>query len=117
MIDATHLLHSKILEKITLLNDTTYRLLNVIVTFLCRWYSAQKLKVRWENVHSNKFGMSNGVRQGGVLSPILFSIILHFLLVTLKQADIGCSWNAKFAGALAYADDYTSFIYLHQLQA
>ena len=63
------------------------------------------LKVRWENVHSNKFGVSNGVRQGGVLSPIIFSIYLDSLLVTLKHADIGCSWDGEFSGALAYADD------------
>ena len=76
-----------------------------IVRFLHRWYSTQELKVRWENVHSNKFGVSNEVSQGGVLSPILFSIYLDSLLVTLKHADIGCFWGGKFSGALTYADD------------
>ena len=78
---------------------------NLVVRFLYRWYSTQELKIRWENVHSNKCCVSNGVSQGGVLSPIPFSINLDSLLVTLKHADIGCSWGGEFSGALAYADD------------
>ena len=49
--------------------------------------------------------MSNGVKQGGVLSLILFSIYLDSLLVTLKHADISCSWDGEFSGALTYSDD------------
>ena len=77
----------------------------LVVRFLYRWYLTQELKVCWENVHSNKFSVSNGVRQGGVLSPILFSIYLDSLLVILKHADIDYSWVGEFSGALAYADD------------
>ena len=35
---------------------------NLVVRFLYRWYSTQELKVCLENIHSNKFGVSNGVR-------------------------------------------------------
>ena len=63
----------------------------VVVRFLFRWYSQQKLKVCWGNTHSSVFGVSNGVRQGGVLSPILFSIYLDMLLLALKESRIGCT--------------------------
>ena len=49
---------------------------DLVVRLLSRWYSSQQLNVHWGKAYSNKFGVSNGVRQGGVLSPILFSIIL-----------------------------------------
>ena len=34
----------------------------------------QKLQVRWGGTVSNKFTASNGVKQGAILSPILFSV-------------------------------------------
>ena len=49
--------------------------------------------------------MSNGVRQGGVLSPVLFTIYIDKLLLELRQLGVGCYWNSYFAGAYVYADD------------
>ena len=51
------------------------------------------------------FGVSNGVRLGGVLSPILFTIYIDDLLLDLHQLGVGCFWNQRFVGALCYADD------------
>ena len=49
--------------------------------------------------------MSNGVRQGGVLSPYLFAVYLDGLLVELSNSGVGCYWGSLFVCALAYADD------------
>ena len=54
---------------------------------------------------SNSFSVSNGVRQGGVLSPILFSLYLDGLLQKLADSGAGCHWGHLFAGAVCYADD------------
>ena len=48
------------------------------------------MAVRWNNEYSDSFGVSNGVKQGGVLSPILFCIYIDNLLMSLKKNDIGC---------------------------
>ena len=76
-----------------------------VVRLLSSWYSTQNLSVRWGSASSTPFTVSNGVRQGGVLSPVLFSIYLDELLMKLESLDVGCFWNNHFAGALAYADD------------
>ena len=47
----------------------------------------------------------NGVKQGGVLSPILFCVYLDGLLKLLSDAKVGCFVGTTFVGVLAYADD------------
>ena len=47
-----------------------------ILCLLINWYSLQEFRVRWGDFYSEPFGVSNGVRQGGVLSPVLFAVYL-----------------------------------------
>ena len=65
----------------------------VVVRVLASWYirySSQELRVRWGCAFSDPFGVSNGVRQGGVLSPVLFSVHLDLLVLrSLVLAVIG----------------------------
>ena len=46
-----------------------------------------------------------GVRQGGVLSPDLYSIYVDDLIRVLKSSGIGCYLHRSFAAAPFYADD------------
>ena len=48
---------------------------------------------------------SAGVRQGGVLSPDLYSIYVDELIHILQSSGIGCHISSTFAAALLYADD------------
>ena len=68
-------------------------------------YTNSKLQVKWNNIKSEMFSCSNGVKQGGVLSPILFAIYVDDLLNTLRLNGNGCHVNTMFCGAFAYADD------------
>ena len=70
-----------------------------VVHLLRNWYVDQKLSVRWNSKSSYSFNVSNGVRQGGVVSPILFTIYIDKLLLELRQQGVGCYWNYYFAGA------------------
>ena len=47
----------------------------------------------------------NGVKQGGVLSPVLFTVYLDELLLRLRESRMGCHIENVFCGALSYADD------------
>ncbi len=73
--------------------------------FLISWYRDQRMGVRWCSSLSSPFSVSNGVRQGGVLSPILFAIYLDELLNSLKKSGYGCHCDNQFVGAVCYADD------------
>ena len=77
----------------------------LIARLLAFMYTNQSVKVRWGNNNSSMFHISNGVKQGGVLSPILFSVYIDELLMRLKHLGIGCNIGHLFMGAIAYADD------------
>ena len=66
-------------------------------------YSRQRARVDWNNIMSEYFSVSNGVKQGGVLSSMLFSLYIDPLLQKLKQSAVGCHINGNFMGVLSYA--------------
>ena len=78
---------------------------STVVRFLLLWYQSQQLNVRWNGQISESFGVSNGVRQGGVLSPVLFAIYVDDLLWELERCGVGCYCGCDFVGAVCYADD------------
>ena len=51
------------------------------------------------------FGIGNGVRQGGVLSPFLFRFYIQDLITAFNKLRIGCNIGGIFVNLLAYADD------------
>jgi hypothetical protein len=76
-----------------------------VIRVLLNMYTGQQVKILWNGVYSHAFPASNGVKQGAIISPILFCVYLDTLLLELKRAGIGCHIGQLFAAALAYADD------------
>ena len=52
----------------------------LVLRLLINMYINQKIRVKWNDVLSKQYSISNGVKQGGCLSPILFSIYLNDLI-------------------------------------
>jgi len=77
----------------------------LVIRFLLGSYLNQQLCVKWKNSFSESFKVSNGVKQGGILSPILFTIYMDELLSRLSKSGYGCTICDVLVGALCYADD------------
>ena len=54
---------------------------------------------------STKFKVTNGVRQGGILSPYLFNVYVDELSEQLKICNVGCSMNCHLINHIMYPDD------------
>ena len=68
-------------------------------------YRYQECIVKWGSSYSQYFSVRNGVRQGAISSPILFSVYLNGLIVKLRDSGMGCYIGTLFMGCLGYADD------------
>ena len=76
-----------------------------LLHLLIDWYDKCYAFVRWNGAFSGCFEQICGVRQGGVLSPVLFTLYVDDLIVRLRSSRLGCSINNVFVGCVMYADD------------
>ena len=76
-----------------------------LVRILVFWYSNQTMCVRWGSMISKGFKVSNGVRQGGILSPYLFNVYMDDLSLILSTKYAGCKIASRIINHLFYADD------------
>ena len=61
-----------------------------IISVIEHWFKIGSAQIRWNNILSEPVLLAAGVRQGGVLSPLLFSAFLDPLLDALEKARMGC---------------------------
>ncbi len=78
---------------------------HVIIRLLMFWYITQTFVVKWGGTLSDSFKVTNGVRQGGILSPVLFSVYIDELSGRLSNSKIGCVLNSVYFNHIVYADD------------
>lgn len=76
-----------------------------VVDMLKNWYSKCTAAVRWNGCLSEQFAIKAGVRQGGVLSPVLFAMYIDDLITSLKKSKLGCMIDGTYLGCFLYADD------------
>ena len=77
----------------------------VVLRLIMNMYTNQEIQIKWNNLLSTKCEISNGVKQGGCLSPSLFSVYLNNLITNLKKSNIGCRYGSEYMGVYGYADD------------
>jgi len=74
---------------------------------LYNWYNRLSASVRWCSSISRSFPVKQGVRQGAVLSPLLYAVFTSDLLFELEQSSLGAFIGSIYCGAPTYADDMT----------
>ena len=91
---------SKLFEKLM-----TRNIPPVVLRLLLDMYRKQEANVRWNSSISRSFPMSNGVKQGAVLSPRLYCIYMDDLFAEMRRRKTGCWVGDTFGGIVGYADD------------
>ena len=74
-----------------------------VIQLFYYWYGISNNVVRWGIALSAPYQLTSGVRQGSVISPVLFAIYVGDVLNKLKS--YGCMFHGFSISAIMYADD------------
>ena len=77
----------------------------IVIRLLLDMYTRQRMRSSWNGTTSDHFRLSNGVKQGGILSPILFCVYVDELLNRINSSGLGCHIGHISYAGLGYADD------------
>ena len=77
----------------------------IFVRLLLFIYMNQFANVRWNGEYSSMFSVKNGVRQGAILSGILYCFYTNDLFSLLRSNTTGCWVNNVYMGIFGYSDD------------
>ena len=72
---------------------------------LAYWYLNMKSRCSWNGVLGEFFDVTTGVKQGGVLSPRLFTVYVDDMIHKLRTRGIGCHVIDIFLACVMFADD------------
>ena len=57
------------------------------------------------NMKTDPWRAENGTRQGGILSPLLFSFYINEMIDEISEMNVGCSLGGVRVNIICYADD------------
>ena len=76
-----------------------------LVNILKTMFDSQYATVVFNNTKSNNWKINNGVRQGGILSPLLFNLYINNVISLIAEQQPGCSIDLYKTNIIGYADD------------
>ena len=79
----------------------------VCIRLLLDGYLNQRICAEWGACKSDFFQTTNGVKQGSIISRILFTVYVDELIARLQASGLECNIGRSYIGVLGYADDLT----------
>ena len=76
-----------------------------MIRVLVFMYEEQQGWFKLGGKRSSSFQLTDGTKQGSLLSPVLFSVYLDDLLAELRALQLACHIGGWWYDALGYADD------------
>ena len=76
-----------------------------VIKTLESWFTNQSIRVKWNDCLSDRVSLTSGVREGGVLSPLLFNAYVDCVLDKLQESSLGCFIGKECLNSFMYADD------------
>ena len=86
----------------------------IVVRVLMAMYEDQYGWVRWGQAKSETFRISNGTRQGAILSPAFWAVYCDLMIKELRELGVGAHVAGIFMGVACYADDVVLIAPCHQ---
>ena len=77
----------------------------IVVRCLMYMYQDQHGWVKWGQAKSETFSITNGTRQGAILSPTFWAVYCDLMIKELRQLGVGAHVAGMFMGVACYADD------------
>ncbi len=78
---------------------------SIFIRFLIDMYERQCVRSGWNGIYSEYFHIVNGIRQGGIVSPLLYTVYADSLIERLEREGYGCHIGHEYFGVVSYADD------------
>ena len=75
----------------------------LITMIIINMYIGQNIRVKWNDCISHVYAVSNGVKQGGVMLPLLFNLYVLYLIECLDRKGLGWHMGNHFSGCFTYA--------------
>ena len=85
--------------------STSFHIHGRLFNTLSSIYESSSAQIRLNGLLSDHFNVSSGVKQGDIISPVLFSMYLNDLATGIKALDCGVDIDAIKLAILLYADD------------
>jgi len=76
-----------------------------LIEIIEKLFLISSAQIKWNDCLSSSVPILSGVRQGGILSPLLFSIYIDSVLDILDSSNLGCFINNRCVNSFLYADD------------
>jgi hypothetical protein len=93
------------LWRIGLFHKLNGKIPDILWRIIFDYYSKSSIMVRLNNIKSDLFQTTGGVKQGGILSPYLFNFFINELIEDCLKSNIGCRLGGINVSIVAYCDD------------